>query len=232
MGTKVSKISCSCTISCHPHGAVHHHRNEVGPCPRCGHLSPLRPGAESRASAASTSTEYLARPRYYSSPSLDLTRPVPCQRTARRPRRRPTPDEYPDSDESSTPTVSVNSPPPSRPPSAGESSAVRYGRPTARAARRSSRSLDQDPPSVAVGAVAAGRRLRRDYNGYGHENRNGTWNGYENDGNLMDPETGEDGRWAGDHGGDRDATGGSPDSQDALPQPLTPSNISRSSTVV
>ncbi|KAL2171543.1 hypothetical protein VTG60DRAFT_2376 [Thermothelomyces hinnuleus] len=158
---------------------------------------------------------------------------VPRQRTARRRRRsRPTPDEYPDSDDSSNPTVSVNSPLPSRPPSAGESTAVLYGHPTARAARSSSRPLDQYSPSVGVGAAPPRRGSRLDYNGHGHENRNGTWNGYENDGNLMDLETGEDGRGAGDHDGDRDATAGSPDSHDTLPQPPTPSNISRSSTVV
>ncbi|KAH6842499.1 hypothetical protein B0I37DRAFT_447962 [Chaetomium sp. MPI-CAGE-AT-0009] len=71
MGARFSKVSCSCTINCHQHPAVHDHSNGVGPCQRCTHLRRLRAGAESRASAASTSTEYLARPRHYVSPSPD-----------------------------------------------------------------------------------------------------------------------------------------------------------------
>ncbi|KAK3295058.1 uncharacterized protein B0H64DRAFT_464311 [Chaetomium fimeti] len=71
MGAKFSKVSCSCTINCHQHPAVHDHSNGVGPCQRCTHLRRLRAGTESRASAASTSTEYLARPRHYASPSPD-----------------------------------------------------------------------------------------------------------------------------------------------------------------
>lgn len=71
MGARFSKVSCTCTINCHQPGVVHDHRNGVGPCQRCNHLRRLRAGAQSRASAASTSTEYLARPRYCASPTPD-----------------------------------------------------------------------------------------------------------------------------------------------------------------
>ncbi|KAL2162457.1 hypothetical protein VTH06DRAFT_7370 [Thermothelomyces fergusii] len=63
----------------------------------------------------------------------------------------------------------------------------------------------------------------------------GDWNGYENDENPTSPETGEDGSWAGDDDGDRDAmniTAGSPDSHGERPQPPTPSDILRASTVI
>jgi len=66
MGGRFSKFSCSCAINCNRPTLVHDHDGEVGQCPRC---TQLRRGAESRASSASTSTEYLPRPRYYDSPS-------------------------------------------------------------------------------------------------------------------------------------------------------------------
>ncbi|KAH6617341.1 hypothetical protein F5144DRAFT_551811 [Chaetomium tenue] len=71
MGARFSKVSCTCTIDCHQPGVVHDHSNGAGSCQRCNHLRRLRAGAQSRASAASTSTEYLARPRYLTSPSPD-----------------------------------------------------------------------------------------------------------------------------------------------------------------
>lgn len=60
MGGRSSKASCSCTINFNPQSVVHNHDREIGHCPRCNHF---RQGAVSRASAASTSTEYLPRPR-------------------------------------------------------------------------------------------------------------------------------------------------------------------------
>jgi hypothetical protein len=74
MGARFSKVSCTCTINCHQPDVVHDHHNGVGPCQRCNHLRRLRAGAQSRTSAASTSTEYLARPRYDASPTSDPDR--------------------------------------------------------------------------------------------------------------------------------------------------------------
>ena len=86
MGAWLSKVSCSCSINPNPNNPVHDHGGEPRQCPRCAHT---RRGAESRASATTTSTEELPRPRYSSPaperihrkpptllPSRDLNRPA------------------------------------------------------------------------------------------------------------------------------------------------------------
>ncbi|KAK4043938.1 hypothetical protein C8A01DRAFT_32036 [Parachaetomium inaequale] len=166
MGGRFSKVSCSCTINCNPHAVVHDHSNGTGHCPRCNHLRRLRPGAESRASAASTSTEYLPRPRYRASPNPDLIRQLatsntslPRQQASRRARYNP--QVY---DADSLPPLS-STPIPSPSPSLSDSTTIRRGE---RAIERALARLGLEDAATGAAARDANNRNNNDNIGNGN----------------------------------------------------------------